>query len=151
MELKQLTQIQDKISNNRQRRQRTLRKLRNGNSAAGRTITARADSSSNSGESRLLISNVRRSTAVESPEQMLKRIFSQNGWSVREHFNDPSFRVPALAERTVAFTVRNDNNEVLKYSGKLEVFSSKATALFRLAGVDEVFNANLIGFMAVQP
>lgn len=153
MELKQLTQIQDKISTNRQRRERTLRKFKNGNSAAGRTICSqKIGTSSNSGENRLVVSNIVRSNQTqETAEQICKRIFSESGWMVRSHFNDPKFRVENLNKKMVAFTVRNEANELQKYSGVLQAFSKTGSALFRLVGQEGVFNSNLIGFMATQP
>jgi hypothetical protein len=151
MELELLTQIQDKISTNRKRRERTLRKFKNGNSAAARTLH-RVETSSNSGENRLVVSNVVRSTQPkETPEEICKRIFSESGWVIRSHFNDPTFRVENLNRKLVAFTVRNEADELQKYSGILQAFSKTGSALFRLAGQEGVFNANLIGFMATQP
>ena len=151
MELELLTQIRDKISTNRRRRERTLRKFKNGNSAAGRNLH-RVESSSNSGENRLVVTNVVRSTqSKETAEDICKRIFSESGWVVRSHFNDPTFRIENLNKKMVAFTVRNEADELQKYSGVLQAFSKTGSALFRLAGQEGVFNANLIGFMATQP
>ncbi len=151
MELELLTQIQDKISTNRQRRERTIRKFKNGNSAAGRTLP-KVGSSANSGENRLIVTNVVRSTqSKETAEEICKRIFSESGWVVRSHFNDPNFRIENLNKKMVAFTVRNEADELQKYSGVLQSFSKTGSALFRLAGQEGVFNANLIGFMATQP
>ena len=56
-----------------------------------------------------------------------------------------------LNKKMVAFTVRNEADELQKYSGVLQAFSKTGSALFRLAGQEGVFNANLIGFMATQP
>lgn len=137
MELTVLNKLQEQISTNRQRRERTTRRL---------------GSSSNAGQDRLVVTRVKRTyTSVETPEQILQRLFSESGWNVRSHFNDPNFRVPALENRTVAFSLRDENDELQKYSGVLQAASRAGTALFRLAGTDKVFNANLVGFMAVQP
>jgi hypothetical protein len=153
MELNVLTQIQEKISTNRRRRERTLRKLKSGTSVRGRILDSlRKDASSNSGQERLVVTNIKKSfKPAETQEQILKRLFSESGWVVRRHFNDPNFRVENLQNRTVAFTLRTDNDELQKYSGVLQSFSKVGSALFRLAGQETVFNANLVSFMATAP
>ncbi|MFA5508229.1 MAG: hypothetical protein WC314_07385 [Vulcanimicrobiota bacterium] len=152
MELKQLTQIQDKISSNRLRRRRTLRKLR-GNGISGRAlINQKMETSSNSGQDRLVVTQVRcNSKRTETAEEICKRLFAASGWVVRSHFNDPNFRVEALQDRNVAFTLRGENNELLKYSGVLQGVSKAGSALFRLVGQEGVFNSNLVSFMATRP
>lgn len=150
MELELLTQIQDKITRNRQRRQKTLRKLKNRNTAPSRVLASTiSHSSGNSGRGRLLLSPVKRQT--ESHEQILNRIFAKGGWVVRRHVSDQNFRLPCLHGRTVAFTVRNNQGRLEEYSGTLNVFAKSASALFKLEGQEDVFNANMVGFMAVQP
>jgi hypothetical protein len=152
MELNLLTKLQEKISTYRRRHETTLADLENGTSAQGRTLhSQQRDSSSNSGTDRMVVTKVKRSyQAAETPEQILARLFTDSGWVVRRHFNDPNFRVPGLKSKTVAFSLRDDNNKLQKYSGVLEPFSEAGTALFRLAGEETVFNANLVGFMAVK-
>jgi hypothetical protein len=153
MELNILTQIREKFSTNRQRRKRTLGKPKNRNSAQSRILDSlRKDDSSNSGQGRLVVTSVKRRYQIaETPEEILKRLFAESGWAVRRHFNDPDFRIQSLENRTVAFTMRNDNDGLQKYSGVLQAFSKAGSALFKLEGQETVFNANLAGFMAAAP
>jgi hypothetical protein len=149
MKLNLLAQIKKKFSTNRRR---TRLKLKNSNSARGRVMAAlNRDTSSNSAQNRLVVTNVNcRYLAPETPEQILNRLFSESGWVVRRHFTDKRFRIENLENHTVAFSLRDDNDDLQKYSGVLQPFCKVGSALFRLAGEETVFNANLVGFMATR-
>lgn len=144
--MEQLTLIQGKISRNRDRRGRALVNLK----MKGMSGPGCGQANSNSAIGRLVLSTLKTKTRSESEEQILARIFSKGGWAVRRHVNDMNFTPALLHSRHVVFTVRDDSGALHEYSGRLEAFSQRAGALFRLAGSAEVFNANLVSFMAVQ-
>lgn len=98
----------------------------------------------NSAAAPLLDESVRKSEEIQ-----LSEMFRDSGWVVREHFNDHRFRLPALDQKEVAFSLRNEEGRLDTYSGVLDAFSKKGN-FFKLAGEDEIFNANMVGFMAVS-
>lgn len=152
MNTQELTLIQDKIARNRARRENVLFRLRHKNSNPTQAPAQfRGQASGNVASARVVVTKVKANCRIESYEQVLARVFTEGGWQVRRHVNDHEFIPAKLHNRQVAFSVRNEQNEVREYSGELEAFSVAGSALFRLAETKQIFNANMVGFMAVMP
>jgi hypothetical protein len=114
---------------------RPIARLANGNSAAGRQALITSDSCEPAREA----------------EKALRARFENEGWTIREHIGDLNFRVPQLNQRHVAFSSTDDNGELIQHEGRLQHIGSHISALFRLEGTEQVFNANMVGFMALKP
>ena len=73
------------------------------------------------------------------------------GWELRQHLNDTRFRLAGLTNCEVAFSVCEENGQEKEYRGKLEQVSETGSALFRLEGESQIFNANCLVFLAKTP
>lgn len=148
MELKRLTtQIQATLETIAQKCRYGAPQRRSSNSAR---LTL-AGASNNSAAGRILTAPHYPVIETKFPEEILSDRYRQAGWVVRNHASDPDFRIETLAEKTVVFSLRELGGEAVEFRGRLEPISRSGSALFRLAGADQVFNLNLCGFMAVEP
>ena len=90
-------------------------------------------------------------TAVKFPGELLAERYQGEGWKVREHHAEPGFQAGQLHMKQVVFSLRNENDETVEYSGTLQAISSHSTNIFKLQGQEEkVFNLNLCGFVATK-
>lgn len=107
--------------------------------------------SANSAEGRLKLYWTEEPATEKFPEELLAEKFQEKGWRVRSHVGQPDFQAGSLHLKKVAFSLRDENDQLVEYSGTLDAFSTKAATLFKLQErEDEVFNLNLCGFVAAE-
>lgn len=99
----------------------------------------------------ITVSNSNIQTFANGNSASLKQYLVAQGWEVRQHLNDTRFRIENLTNCEVAFSVCEEDGNEREYRGTLEQVSQAGSALFRLKGETEIFNANCLGFLAKTP